>query len=72
MLRTTIQETQDSDHFREALQIWAPAAATKRGTPRAVKRFGNHLLFGVRLPGDPQIIRPATRVSTRAKDRKSK
>lgn len=27
---------------------------------------------GVRLSGDPQIIRPVSRVSTRAKDRKSK
>ena len=45
LLRTTVQETRDSPQFRQALTIWTRVVATKRSTPRAIKRFGNRIRY---------------------------
>jgi photosystem II stability/assembly factor-like uncharacterized protein len=45
LLRGRLYETRDSVQFHEALEIWTPVVASKRGTPRAIKRFGNRLRY---------------------------
>jgi photosystem II stability/assembly factor-like uncharacterized protein len=45
LLRKTLYETRDSAKFKGALEIWTPIVATKRNTPRAIKRFGNRLRY---------------------------
>ncbi|MFZ6653885.1 YCF48-related protein [Undibacterium sp. TJN19] len=45
LLRKNILETRDSEHFRDALEIWTSVIASKRSTPRAIKRFGNRLRY---------------------------
>lgn len=45
LLRSTILETRDSQQFRDALEIWTSVVASKRSTPRAIKRFGNRIRY---------------------------
>ncbi|MFZ6874049.1 YCF48-related protein [Undibacterium sp. Di27W] len=45
LLRKNIQETRDSNQFRQALEIWTGVIVTKRHTPRSIKRFGNRLRY---------------------------
>jgi photosystem II stability/assembly factor-like uncharacterized protein len=44
-LAQNLYRTKDSTEFQEALEIWTPVVASKRATPRAIKRFGNRLRY---------------------------
>jgi len=45
LLRSSINETRDSESFRRALEIWTPLVVARHATPRSVKRFGNRVRY---------------------------
>jgi hypothetical protein len=51
-LRSASYEVHDSRKFHDALRIWMPAVQSRRGTPRAIKRFGNRLRYLAMLQQD--------------------
>ena len=54
-LRAASYQVNDSRQFRDALRIWTPVVQTRRGTPRAIKRFGNRLRYLAMLQQDNKI-----------------
>lgn len=44
-LRQHGAQLDDSGLFKEALNIWSPVVQRRRGTPRAIKRFGNKVRY---------------------------
>jgi len=44
-VRASILDVRDSDDFKRALAIWGGVVASKRSTPRAIKRFGNRIRY---------------------------
>jgi hypothetical protein len=44
-LRSASYRVIDSRQFIEALKIWTPIVEKRRGTPRAIRRFGNRLRY---------------------------
>ena len=51
-LRAASYQVKDSQQFLEALLIWTPVVQRRRGTPRAIKRFGNRLRYLAMLQQD--------------------
>jgi hypothetical protein len=45
LLKKSVTETRDSDQFVAALEIWTPVVASKRHTPRSIKRYGNRMRY---------------------------
>ncbi|HEY5674642.1 MAG TPA: YCF48-related protein [Malonomonas sp.] len=45
LVRRPDYQVQDSPEFVRALQVWHPLIATKRNTPRAIKRFLNRVRY---------------------------
>jgi hypothetical protein len=54
-LRAVSYQVKDSRQFLEALLIWTPVVQRRRGTPRAVKRFGNRLRYLAMLQQDSRV-----------------
>jgi hypothetical protein len=54
-LRSASYRVTDSRQFIDALQIWAPIVEKNRGTPRAMRRFGNRLRYLAMLQQDKKI-----------------
>lgn len=60
-LRMQWTEVEDSPEFEEALRIWTPVVAARRGTPRTIKRFGNRVRYFAMLQQGEVLDQPAWR-----------
>jgi photosystem II stability/assembly factor-like uncharacterized protein len=54
-LRSASYRVTDSPQFIDALKIWTPIVEKRRGTPRAIRRFGNRLRYLAMLQQDRKI-----------------
>jgi len=54
-LRAGSYQVNDSRQFHDALRTWIPVVQQRRGTPRAIKRFGNRLRYLAMLQQDNKI-----------------
>ena len=53
-LRAASNAMRDSETYADALRIWMPVIQQYRGTPRAIKRFGNRLRYLAMLQQEPK------------------
>jgi hypothetical protein len=51
-LRAQSNAVMDSPQYHDALRVWMPVVQRHRGTPRAIKRFGNRLRYLAMLQHD--------------------
>src|SRR5262249_4791067 len=54
-LRSASYRVVDSQQFTDAMTIWTPIVEERRGTPRAIRRFGNRLRYLAMLQQDKKI-----------------
>lgn len=54
-IRSASYRVTDSRQFKDAMQIWTPVVEKRRGTPRAMRRFGNRLRYLAMLQQDKKI-----------------
>ncbi len=54
-LRAASYHVADSQRFVDALNTWTPIVEKRRGTPRAIRRFGNRLRYLAMLQHDKKV-----------------
>ncbi|MEZ0083765.1 photosystem II stability/assembly factor-like uncharacterized protein [Bradyrhizobium japonicum] len=54
-IRSASYRVTDSRQFIDAMEIWTPIVEKRRGTPRAMRRFGNRLRYLAMLQQDAKI-----------------